>query len=174
MQGDDSSVVSSEKDRAESRGTSKHAKVSSLFTFRSHMIVLVHCFLVVMCMILYALQAYKEEDDKMRTTAANAAVRVAAGGDDMLSKWQLLAEKNKQRGEGGDGSSGSLPGTMSPHRPSPKAGKGSREQQDNEKRGYFSMLGPGKLVILWLRHCSASIFNGIATSSCRSPMKFSP
>ncbi|KAM0899985.1 hypothetical protein ACQ4PT_020934 [Festuca glaucescens] len=111
--GDDNSVVSSEKDKAESRGTSKHAK------------------------------AYKEEDDKMRTTAANAAVRVAAGGDDMLSKWQLLAEKNKQRGEGGDGSSGSLPGTMSPHRPSPKAGKGSREQQDNEKRGYFSMLGPG-------------------------------
>jgi len=79
----------------------------------------------------------------MRTTAANAAVRVAAGGDDILSKWQLLAEKNKQRGEGGDGSSGSLPGTMSPHKPSPKAGKGSREQQDIEKRGYFSMLGPG-------------------------------
>lgn len=111
--GDDDLVVSSEKDKAESRGTSKHAKT------------------------------YKEEDDKMRTTAANAAARVAAGGDDMLSKWQLLAEKNKQRGEGGDGSSGSLPGTVSPHKPSPKAGKGSREQQEIEKRGYFSMLGPG-------------------------------
>ncbi|VAH91765.1 unnamed protein product [Triticum turgidum subsp. durum] len=111
--GDDNSVVSSEKDKAESRGTSKHAKT------------------------------YKEEDDKMRTTAANAAVRVAAGGDDMLSKWQLLAEKNKLRGEGGDGSSDSLPGTMSPHKLSPKAGKGSREQQEIEKRGYFSMLGPG-------------------------------
>ncbi|VAI05729.1 unnamed protein product [Triticum turgidum subsp. durum] len=111
--GDDNSVVSSEKDKAESRGTSKHAKT------------------------------YKEEDDKMRTTAANAAVRVAAGGDDMLSKWQLLAEKNKLRGEGGDGSSDSLPGTMLPHKLSPKAGKGSREQQEIEKRGYFSMLGPG-------------------------------
>jgi transcription initiation factor TFIID subunit 4 len=108
------------------------------------------------------LQTYKEEDDKMRTTAANAAVRVAAGGDDMLSKWQLLAEKNKHRGEGGDGSSGSLPGTMSSHKSSPKAGKGSREQQDIEKRGYFSMHGPGKLAILWLLHCSVSIFNGIA------------
>ncbi|KAM3313105.1 hypothetical protein ACQJBY_032674 [Aegilops geniculata] len=111
--GDDNSVVSSEKDKAESHGTSKHAKT------------------------------YKEEDDKMRTTAANAAVRVAAGGDDMLSKWQLLAEKNKLRGEGGDGSSDSLPGIMSPHKLSPKAGKGSREQQEIEKRGYFSMLGPG-------------------------------
>ncbi|VAI05727.1 unnamed protein product [Triticum turgidum subsp. durum] len=113
--GDDNSVVSSEKDKAESRGTSKHAKT------------------------------YKEEDDKMRTTAANAAVRVAAGGDDMLSKWQLLAEKNKLRGEGGDGSSDSLPGTMLPHKLSPKAGKGSREQQEIEKRGYFSMLGPGSV-----------------------------
>uniref|UniRef100_M8C545 Transcription initiation factor TFIID component TAF4 C-terminal domain-containing protein n=1 Tax=Aegilops tauschii TaxID=37682 RepID=M8C545_AEGTA len=114
--GDDNSVVSSEKDKAESRGTSKHAKT------------------------------YKEEDDKMRTTAANAAVRVAAGGDDMLSKWQLLAEKNKLRGEGGDGSSDSLPGIMSPHKLSPKAGKGSREQQEIEKRGYFSMLGPGRAM----------------------------
>ncbi|CAM0873638.1 unnamed protein product [Alopecurus aequalis] len=115
--GEDDLVVSSEKDKADGRGTSKHAK------------------------------AYKEEDDKMRTTAANAAVRVAAGGDDMLSKWQLLAEKTKQRGEGGDGSSGSLPGTVSPHKPSPKAGKGSREQQEIEKRGYFSMLGPGGVRI---------------------------
>ncbi|VAH91771.1 unnamed protein product [Triticum turgidum subsp. durum] len=37
--GDDNSVVSSEKDKAESRGTSKHAKVSSS-TFRSRMIIL--------------------------------------------------------------------------------------------------------------------------------------
>ena len=121
-------------------------------------------------MILYASQAYKEEDDKMRTTAANAAARVAAGGDDMLSKWQLLAEKNKQRGEGGDVSSGSLPGTVSPHKPSPKAGKGSREQQEIEKRGYFSMLGPGKLVILCLLHCSVSIFHDIAGSSSSMSM----
>ncbi|KQK14382.1 transcription initiation factor TFIID subunit 4b [Brachypodium distachyon] len=111
--GDDTAAVSSEKDKNEGRGTSKHAK------------------------------AYKEEDDKMRTTAANAAVRVAAGGDDMLSKWQLLAERHKQRGEVGDGSSSSLPGTMSPNKPSPKPGKGSRGQQETEKRGCFSVLGPG-------------------------------
>uniref|UniRef100_A0A0A8YAE0 Transcription initiation factor TFIID component TAF4 C-terminal domain-containing protein n=1 Tax=Arundo donax TaxID=35708 RepID=A0A0A8YAE0_ARUDO len=79
----------------------------------------------------------------MRTTAANAAARVAAGGDDMLSKWQLLAERNKQRSEGGDDSSGSLPGNMLPHKPSQKSGKDSREQQEIEKRGYSATLGPG-------------------------------
>ncbi|KAM0897444.1 hypothetical protein ACQ4PT_022578 [Festuca glaucescens] len=31
----------------------------------------------------------KEEDDKMRTTAANVAARQAVGGSDMLSKWHL-------------------------------------------------------------------------------------
>ncbi|RLN39274.1 transcription initiation factor TFIID subunit 4b-like isoform X2 [Panicum miliaceum] len=86
---------------------------------------------------------YKEDDDKMRTTAANVAARVAAGGDDMLSKWQLLAERNKQRSEGGDDSSGSVPGNMLQHKPSPKSGKEPREEQENEKRGYSIMLGSG-------------------------------
>ena len=80
----------------------------------------------------------------MRTTAANVAARVAAGGDDMLSKWQLLAERNKQRSEGGDGSSGSVQGNMLQHKPSPKSGKDSREEHENEKRGYSTMLGSGK------------------------------
>lgn len=43
----------------------------------------------------------KEEDDKMRTTAANVAARAAVGGDDMLSKWQLMAEQARQKREGG-------------------------------------------------------------------------
>ncbi|GAB2250369.1 hypothetical protein Droror1_Dr00013728 [Drosera rotundifolia] len=43
----------------------------------------------------------KDEDDKMRTTAANVAARAAVGGDDMLSKWQLMAEQAKQKREGG-------------------------------------------------------------------------
>ncbi|KAK1392356.1 transcription initiation factor TFIID subunit 4b [Heracleum sosnowskyi] len=42
----------------------------------------------------------KEDDDKMRTTAANVAARAAVGGDDMLSKWQLMAEARQKR-EGG-------------------------------------------------------------------------
>lgn len=42
----------------------------------------------------------KEEDDKMRTTAANVAARAAVGGDDMLSKWTLMAQARHKR-EGG-------------------------------------------------------------------------
>lgn len=97
----------------------------------------------------------------MRTTAANVAARVAAGGDDMLSKWQLLAERNKQRSEGGDGSSGSIPGNMLQHNPSPKSGKDSREEQEIEKRGYSTMLGSGKpdhpfsCILLFLLLCTA-------------------
>ncbi|GJY66889.1 RNA-directed DNA polymerase, eukaryota [Tanacetum coccineum] len=41
----------------------------------------------------------KEEDYKMRTTAANVAARAAVGGDDMLSKWQLMAEQARQKRE---------------------------------------------------------------------------
>ncbi|XP_066165176.1 transcription initiation factor TFIID subunit 4b isoform X3 [Oryza sativa Japonica Group] len=102
--GDDNAVVDSEKDKNESRSTSKHAKT------------------------------YKAEDDKTRTTAANAAARVAAGGDDMLSRWQFMAEKKKSKCDG-DGSSGSMPGNMLPRTSSPKPGKGSREQQEIEKTG---------------------------------------
>ncbi|CAL4915062.1 unnamed protein product [Urochloa decumbens] len=111
--GDGNANIDIEKDKNDTRGSSKHAK------------------------------AYKEDDDKMRTTAANVAARVAAGGDDMLSKWQLLAERNKQKSEGGDGSSGSVPGNMLQHKPSPKSGKDSREEQGIEKRGFSTMLGSG-------------------------------
>ncbi|KAK4745636.1 hypothetical protein SAY87_011948 [Trapa incisa] len=48
-----------------------------------------------------AVKVNKEEDDKMRTTAANAAARAAVGGDDMLSKWQMMAEQARQKREGG-------------------------------------------------------------------------
>nr|GMD88959.1 transcription initiation factor TFIID subunit 4B [Ipomoea batatas] len=57
--------------------------------------------------IFHYLQVNKEEDDKMRTTAANVAARAAVGGDDMLSKWQLMAEQAKQKR---DAASGSHPG----------------------------------------------------------------
>lgn len=46
-------------------------------------------------------KANKEEDDKMRTTAANVAARAAVGGDDMLSKWQLMAQAARQKRDGG-------------------------------------------------------------------------
>ncbi|KAH9619591.1 hypothetical protein KSS87_022467 [Heliosperma pusillum] len=44
-----------------------------------------------------SLKVNKEEDDKMRTTAANVAARAAVGGDDMLSKWQLMAQARQKR-----------------------------------------------------------------------------
>ncbi|CAN0840743.1 Transcription initiation factor TFIID subunit 4b [Linum grandiflorum] len=49
----------------------------------------------------------KDDDDKMRTTAANVAARAAAGGDDMLSKWQLMAEQARQKREAGPDSASS-------------------------------------------------------------------
>lgn len=42
------------------------------------------------------MQVNKQEDDKMRTAAANFAARAAVGGDDHLSKWQLMAERAQQ------------------------------------------------------------------------------
>ncbi|XLR23440.1 hypothetical protein S83_051340, partial [Arachis hypogaea] len=56
-------------------------------------------------------QLIKEEDDKvkMRTNAENVAASATVGGDDMLSKWQLMAEQARQKREGTDTSSGSQP-----------------------------------------------------------------
>ncbi|GKD45667.1 hypothetical protein Tco_1270312 [Tanacetum coccineum] len=51
----------------------------------------------------------KEEDYKMRTTAANVAARVVVG-DDMLSKCKVMAEQVRQKREGGvDSASNSQP-----------------------------------------------------------------
>ncbi|OIS96842.1 transcription initiation factor tfiid subunit 4b [Nicotiana attenuata] len=47
-----------------------------------------------------SMKGNKEEDDKLRTTAANVAARAAVGGDDMMSKWQLMAEQARQKREG--------------------------------------------------------------------------
>ncbi|XP_010939118.1 transcription initiation factor TFIID subunit 4b isoform X4 [Elaeis guineensis] len=81
------------------------------------------------------LKANKEEDDKMRTTAANVAARAAVGGDDMLSKWQLMAEQARQKREGLDGASGSQPGKTTTHKTLSSSGRISREQQEAEKKG---------------------------------------
>ncbi|CAJ1972748.1 unnamed protein product [Sphenostylis stenocarpa] len=78
----------------------------------------------------------KEEDDKMRTNAANVAARAAYGGDDMLSKWQLMAEQAKQKREGGvDGSSGSQPAKDVNRKSSSTSERSTKENQEGEKRG---------------------------------------
>lgn len=92
-----------------------------------------------------SLKANKEEDDKMRTTAANVAARAAVGGDDMLSKWQLMAEQARQKREGGiDAASGSQPGKDASRKPSSTSGRNARENQEAEKRGYSTVVSsPG-------------------------------
>ncbi|XP_051151056.1 transcription initiation factor TFIID subunit 4b [Andrographis paniculata] len=75
----------------------------------------------------------KEEDDKMRTTAANVAVRAATGVGDMLSRWQLMIEAKQKQG-GSDTASSSQPSKDPPRKPSTTASKSTRENQEGEKR----------------------------------------
>ncbi|KAJ6805204.1 transcription initiation factor TFIID subunit 4b-like isoform X1 [Iris pallida] len=89
-------------------------------------------------------KANKEEDDKMRTTAANVAARAAVGGDDMLSKWQLMAEQARQKREGLDGASSSEPAKSTSHKPPPSLKRSLREQQETDKRGPSSSEGNRK------------------------------
>ncbi|KAL4604205.1 hypothetical protein ACB092_10G176200 [Castanea dentata] len=80
-----------------------------------------------------SVKANKEEDDKMRTTAANVAARAAVGGDDMLSKWQLMAEQARQKREGGVDTTGSQPSKDVSRKPSSTSGR--KDNQESEKRG---------------------------------------
>ncbi|KAI8548598.1 hypothetical protein RHMOL_Rhmol07G0285500 [Rhododendron molle] len=82
------------------------------------------------------LKANKDEDDKMRATAANVAARAAVGGDDMLSKWQLMAEQARQKREGGgvDVASGSQPSKEMSFKPSSTSAKNARDIEGGEKR----------------------------------------
>ncbi|XP_074586009.1 transcription initiation factor TFIID subunit 4b-like isoform X3 [Curcuma longa] len=82
-----------------------------------------------------AVKVNKEEDDKLRTTAANVAARAAVGGDDMLSKWQLMAEQARQKREGFDGASASQLGKSASSNSSLNLGIGSREKHESEKKG---------------------------------------
>lgn len=78
----------------------------------------------------------------MRTTAANVAARAAVGGDDMLSKWQLMAEQARQKREGLDGASGSQ-ATKTATRKA-LTGKTSREQQETGKKSLSTASIPGE------------------------------
>ncbi|KAL6502798.1 hypothetical protein OROHE_023966 [Orobanche hederae] len=78
-------------------------------------------------------KANKEEDDKMRATAANVAVRAATGVGDMLSRWQLMIEARQTQG-GPDTSSGPQPGKDVARKPSAISTKNMRENQETEKR----------------------------------------
>lgn len=50
-------------------------------------------------------KAQMDEEVKQRANAANVAARAAAGVNDMLIKWQMMAEKGRQKREGDSGAS---------------------------------------------------------------------
>lgn len=99
--------------------------------------------------LFVSLQVNKEEDDKMRTTAANVAARAAVGGDDMLSKWQLMAEQARQKREGGgDVASGSQPGKDVTRKNLPAPPRSSRDPQEAEKRIQSSAIAPPGMIMI--------------------------
>ncbi|KAL0793183.1 hypothetical protein Bca101_064560 [Brassica carinata] len=72
------------------------------------------------------LKGNKEDDDKMRTTAANVAARAAVGGDDTFLKWQLMAEA-RQKSVSEAGKDGTQKTTSS-------GGRNSKDKQDGGRR----------------------------------------
>jgi transcription initiation factor TFIID subunit 4 len=71
----------------------------------------------------------------MRTTAANVAARAAVGGDDLLSKWQLMAEQARQKREVGmEGASSSQPVNDVNRNPQSPSGRNVKENLEAEKR----------------------------------------
>lgn len=86
-------------------------------------------------MAFCSVQTNIEADGKLRTTAANVAARAAVGGDDMFSKWQLMAQaRQKHEGEI-DAASGSQPGKDVNHKPTSTTGRIMKGSQEAEKRG---------------------------------------
>lgn len=94
--------------------------------------------------VLQCVQVNKEEDDKMRTTAANVAARAAVGGDDMLSKWQMMAEQAKQKREGG------VEGSSSKDVSHSKPLENVKEHQEIEKRTHPPVATFGTLLSFFI------------------------
>ncbi|WJX38528.1 hypothetical protein P8452_26180 [Trifolium repens] len=91
-----------------------------------------------------------EVDDKMRTNAANVAARAAVGGDDMMSKWQLMAEQAKQKREGGtDTASGSQPTKDVSRKSSPSSGRNTKDNQERGRKGPTSLRNSAAARKFW-------------------------
>ncbi|KAH6785089.1 hypothetical protein C2S51_037544 [Perilla frutescens var. frutescens] len=75
----------------------------------------------------------KEDEDKMRTTAANVAVRAATGVGDITSRWQLMIEAKQKQG-GFDTSYG--PQTLKDvgRKPLASSTRNTMENQESQKR----------------------------------------
>ncbi|KAI3465276.1 hypothetical protein Pfo_021939 [Paulownia fortunei] len=105
-------------------------------------------------------KAYKEEDDKMRTTAANDAVRAATGVGDMLSRWQLMIEAKQKQGAI-DASYGSQPGKDA-RKPLPASTRNNSENQEAEKQDHSASfdtpalvrkVGRNQVIVPWVARC---------------------
>lgn len=129
MQPEGNNGVDGEKEKDD--GRAKSLKVSRIIYNAKHYKFTNQQISKFLIMLSALLQANKEEDDKMRTTAANVAARAAVGGDDMLSKWQLMAEQARQKREGGVDASGSQPGKDVIRKPT----SGRKDSQEAEKKG---------------------------------------
>ncbi|XP_042046834.1 transcription initiation factor TFIID subunit 4b-like isoform X1 [Salvia splendens] len=81
----------------------------------------------------------KEEDDKMRATAANVAVRAATGVGDITSRWQLMIEAKQKQG-GSDTSSAPQTNKDAGRKPLATSTRNTRENQDSEKRDPSAVL----------------------------------
>ncbi|XP_030466584.1 transcription initiation factor TFIID subunit 4b-like [Syzygium oleosum] len=97
-----------------------------------------------------SVKANKEEDDKMRTTAANVAARAAVGGDDMLSKWQLMAEQARKKREGG------LEAASQVGKDSRKSSISGRSNKDNQEAGRRGQTASGTIRRLGRNQAIAS------------------
>ncbi|KAG4953580.1 hypothetical protein JHK87_039174 [Glycine soja] len=103
-----------------------------------------------------SIKVNKEEDEKMRTNAANVAARAAYGGDDMLSKWQLMAEQAKQKREGGvDVLSGSQPAKDVNRKFLSTSGRSTKDNQEGEKKGSSTFIASSVARKLGRSHAMA-------------------
>jgi len=109
----------------------------------------------------------REVDDKMRTNAANVAARAAVGGDDMLSKWQLMAEQARQKREGGtDTASGSQQTKDISRKSSPSSGRSTKDNQERERKGPTSLGNSGAFHFgCFLLLAAVYKFNGVSIIS---------
>lgn len=83
----------------------------------------------------------------MRATAANVAARAAVGGDDMLSKWQLMAEQARQEREGIiDGTSSYRQGRFAGGKLSTNGERRLREHREGGMRGAAASLSGIMLI----------------------------
>ncbi|KAJ7566095.1 hypothetical protein O6H91_02G087700 [Diphasiastrum complanatum] len=89
----------------------------------------------------------QQEEDKLRTDAANLVARAAVGVDDMLMKWQMMAEQGRQKRQGDSGGVDSTAGTKPQDRSVAIESKGmplGLGKTESNTQGILPALSTGK------------------------------